>query len=218
MSSNVDSSSAAPPTWLLPESFLSGFEPTDAVEVARLIQRLPDRQCSLDPIPARLFKELSSSLAPYISTLFNLSFTTGIFPRRFKLSYITPLIKKPGLDRNSTSSYRPISNLSIISKLLKRLVLSRLLRHLYSNNLYPPLQSAYRSNHSTETALLKVTSDLLRAADGGELSLLVLLDLSAAFDTVDHSILLQQLHSSCGLTDLAADWFRLYLSSRPFCV
>jgi len=90
-------------------------------------------------------------------------------------------------------SYRPISNLSVLSKLLERLVTRQLLAHLNSNGLLPRFQSAYRAYHSTETAVLKVFTDILFAVDAGDLSALVLLDLSAAFDTVDHGILLHRL-------------------------
>jgi Reverse transcriptase (RNA-dependent DNA polymerase) len=100
------------------------------------------------------------------------------------------------MDPSDVRSYRPISNLSVISKLLERLVARQLLAHLNSTGLLPRLQPAYRTNHSTETAVLKVLSDILLAADAGDLSALVLLDLSAAFDTVDHAILLQRLDSS----------------------
>jgi len=99
---------------------------------------------------------------------------------------ISPLVKKSDMDPADTRSYRPISNLSVMSKVLKRLVARQLLAYLDLSGLLPRLQSAYRANHSTETAILKVLSDILLAVDAGDLLALVLLDLSAAFDTVDH--------------------------------
>ena len=90
-------------------------------------------------------------------------------------------------------SYRPISNLSVISKLLERLVSKQLMTYLKDRNLLPDLQSAYRSYHSTETAVLKVMSDISQSLDAGNLAVLVLLDLSAAFDSVDHDTLLRRL-------------------------
>ena len=122
------------------------FEPTEN-EVMMLIRRLPNKQCSLDPIPTWLLKEVLDAIVPRLTVLFNSSLTTGIVPDGFKLVYVSPLLKKTGLDQNEISSYRPISNLSVVSKLLERLVLSRVLTHLYSNNLFPVLQSAYRSYH-----------------------------------------------------------------------
>ena len=111
-------------------------------------------------------------------------------------------------------SYRPISNLSVLSKLLERLVARQLLVYLNAAKLLPELQSAYRANHSTETAVLKVLTDILRAVDSGDLAALTLFDLSAAFDTVDHAILLWRLRESYGLQDNVLDWFASYLGGR----
>ena len=105
-------------------------------------------------------------------------------------------MKRTGLDDTDVSSYRPISNLTVLSKLLERLVARQLMRYLYFFDLLPSLQSGFRPGHSTETAVLRVLSDILLAADRGEVSALVLLDMTAAFDTVksvNHSVLLQRL-------------------------
>jgi len=104
--------------------------------------------------------------------------------------------------------------MSVISKLLERLVSKQLLRYLMDNDLLPDLQSAYRGHHSTETAVLKVLSDILSALDTGNIAMLTLLDLSAAFDSVDHNTLLQQLRKSYGLGGKVIDWFTSYLSNR----
>ena len=111
-------------------------------------------------------------------------------------------------------SYRPISNLSALSKLLERLVARQLLDYLTAAHLLPELQSAYRAYHSTETAVLKVLADILQAVDSGDLAVLTLLDLSAAFDTVDHAILLQRLQVSYGLQGNVLTWFTSYLGGR----
>ena len=121
---------------------------------------------------------------------------SGLVPEVFKVAYITPLLKKSDMDPADVWSYRPISNLSVVSKLLERLVAHQVLDYLSKSGLLPPLQSAYRVSHSTETAVLKVLSDILLAIDSGDLSALVLLDLSAAFDTVDHDILIRRLKTS----------------------
>ena len=97
------------------------------------------------------------------------------------------------LDKDILKNYRPVFNLSFISKILEKIVSSRLLDHIESNNLGEPLQSAYKRYHGTETALLKIHSDLLLAMDDHKASLVVFLDLSAAFDTIDHAILLNRM-------------------------
>jgi hypothetical protein len=179
-----------------------------------VIRALPDKQCALDPLPTKRLKDNVEILSPFLCHLFNLSLTHGIFPSNFKTAYITPLLKSTDLDPTDAKSYRPISNLSVTSKLLERLVCKQLLSYLKESNLLPTLQSAYRPNHSTETAVLKVVSDILLALDTGNLSILALLDLSAAFDSIDHSTLLQRLRTSYGIDGTALDWIASYLSDR----
>jgi hypothetical protein len=113
--------------------------------------------------------------------------------------------------RLDVKTYRPISNLTVLSKLLERLVSQQLTTYLKDNRLLPDLQSAYRVHHSTETAVLKVLSDTLLALDSGDLAVLTLLDLSAAFDSVDHETLLSRLQQSYGLEGTVFDWCHSYL-------
>jgi hypothetical protein len=104
-------------------------------------------------------------LAPLITDIVNLSFSSGVFPQTMKLALITPLLKKNDLDPDVLSNYRPVSNLSFLSKLLERLAAKQLLNHLELLSLFVPLQSAYRAAHSTEIAFLKVLNDLLLTVD-----------------------------------------------------
>ena len=108
--------------------------------------------------------------------------------------------------------------LPFLSKVLEKAVAAQLQIHLKDNNIFEKFQSGFRTAHSTETALVRVTNDLLMAADAGFPSLLVLLDLSAAFDSVDHPILLERLYSTVGLRDLALGWLQSYLAGRTECV
>ena len=134
--------------------------------MAAAIRALPDKQCPSDPIATRYVKEAVDVLAAFCTELFN-SLIIGSVPSSFKAAYVTPLLKKVGLDPADVSSYRPISNLSVMSKLLERLVAKQLVGYLTASGLLPRLQSAYRAHHSTETAVLKVMTDILRALDTG---------------------------------------------------
>uniref|UniRef100_A0A8C6S4U4 Reverse transcriptase domain-containing protein n=1 Tax=Neogobius melanostomus TaxID=47308 RepID=A0A8C6S4U4_9GOBI len=165
------------------------------------------------PLPTALVKASTPAISPLITNIIQASLTTGTVPFRLKTAAVTPILKKPGSDPSDLNNFRPISNLPFISKLLEKTVAAQLNTHLSSNNLYEQFQSGFRSLHSTETALLKITNDLLLSADSGSLSILLLLDLSAAFDTISHSILLDRL-SSIGITNTPLSWFRSYLSDR----
>ena len=111
-------------------------------------------------------------------------------------------------------NYRPVSNLSFISKVLEKIVFNQIVSYLKANFLIDPFQSAYKAAHSTETALLKVVNDLLCGIDNGNISLLTMLDLSAAFDTIDHPILFERLSSAFGIKNTALSWFKSYLENR----
>ncbi len=123
-------------------------------------------------------------------------------------------LKKPQLDPKYIVNYRPISNLPFLSKILEKVVSSQLFYFLDKNGICEDFQSGFRPFHSTETALISVTNDLLLSSDRGCISLLVLLDLSAAFETIDHNILLNRLENFVGFSGSALAWFKSYLSDR----
>jgi len=197
---------------------MSSFCSVNVDDVITAISHLPDKSSAADPLPVSVMKMVAPELAPFLTELFNRSMSAGHFPATFKEAFITPAIKKPGLDAMDAQSYRPISNLTVVSKLLERIVARQLKSYLQSFDLLPSLQSGFRPGHSTETAVLRVMSDLLEAVDSGDVAVLVLLDLSAAFDTVDHSILGRRLQVTFGLDGPVLAWFHSYLHGRSQCV
>lgn len=165
------------------------------------------------PLPNCLFQSCFAS-CPVVLSIINDSLCSGVVPAAFKIAAVTPVPQKANTNFNHLNNFCPISNLPLFAKLLDRIVASQLLSHLTANNLFEPLQSGFRKFHSTETALVKVTNYLLIASDSGCLSILILLDLSAAFDTVDHSLLINLLETVFGVSDTALKWFKSYLSDR----
>ncbi len=138
----------------------------------------------------------------------------GKVPTSLKEAMINPILKKASLDKDTLNNYRPVSNLPFISKLIERVVCAQIVSHLDKNNLSEKYQSAYRQHHSTETALTVVLNDLITSLDQKKAVFLILLDLSAAFDTVDHEILLNRLKHRIGIRDTAYNWMESYLSGR----
>ena len=193
---------------------IASCDAVTVTEVLRILNTVPSKHCDLDPIPTWLVKKAAGVHAPVICTMCNSSVQSGVLPKSQKHAIIRPRLKKPGLDATRHDSYRPISNLSFISKLIERVVAARYVKHAEDNQLFPARQSAYRRFHSTDTAVAVVPNDLVRAADAGHVTGLVLLDLSSAFDTVDHSLLLSILRSGFGVDGLALRWFQSYLSER----
>jgi len=157
--------------------------------------------------------DLPTELSPAISSIINLSLESGEFPEEWKGALVKPTIKKSKLELIK-KNFRPVSNLQFLSKLTEKAVAQQAVSHLITHGLLPVLQSAYRPLHSTETALLRVRNDILLNMNKQQVTLLVFLDLSAAFDTSDHSVLLRRLETKFGFTGTALEWFKSYLSGR----
>jgi hypothetical protein len=192
----------------------SQFRQVSDAELIKLIKSSPVKSSSLDPIPTFLLNDCLDVLIKPLTLFINLCLNHGVFPDQFKLALVSPLLKKPSLPKEELKNYRPVSNLNYISKLLERVIAGQLNCYLKENNLVNPFQSAYKAGHSTESALLKIKSDIHLSLSKGNCVALTLLDLSAAFDTIDHALLLERLASDYGLSGTVLKWFTSYLTNR----
>jgi len=183
-----------------------------------LISKMPNKFCCLDPIPPFLLKTCLPQLTPILMHIINSSLSSGTFPSEMKSAVIKPTLKKQNVDKDVLSNYRPVSNLSAISKLLERTVLNQLNQHLTENELYSKVQSGYRPKHSCETLLVRMFDDINNMIQADNIVIVVLLDLSAAFDTIDHSVLLDKLLTEYGIDGSALQWCKSYLENRTFAV
>ena len=179
-------------------------------DVKKLLGSIPGKSSNMDGIPTSLLK----SCADIFARLAALSFRDGKFLSRFKIVSVTPLPKKPRLDSEVPGNYRPISNLNNISKILERLFLRNIIDHVSSSPRFDSSQSAYRKDHSTETALLRLLNDIYCAADKKFRSLLILLDLSAALDTLVITTLIRRLEHTSGIVGPALSWIKSYLMNE----
>ena len=195
---------------------LNEFTEVTTEDIIEIITHLANKQSITDPIPCKFVKLCKSELAPFFKKLINSSFKFGYFPDYIKTGIITPILKHIRLDRELLNSFRPVCSLTILSKIFEICALKQLTTHLQTNNLYCKYQSAYRKDHSTETALMKVYDDILEYLSPNTYATLVLLDFSAAFDTIDHEILITRLDKIYGIKGRALDWFSSYLNKRNY--
>ena len=210
---DIDAITVVPPVLNVPapENKFEKFDVLSEKEVSDIVMGSSNASCQLDPIPTWLLKLCGSELIPLITKMINLSLQQGQVPDGWKAALIRPLLKKLGLEL-VYKNFRTVSNLPMVSKSVEKAVVGQLFQHCSDNAPLP-----VRQFHSTETALLKVQSDILSNMDKQEVLLevlLVLLHLSAAFDTVDHSILINILESDFGICGDVLKWFRSYLTGR----
>ncbi len=197
---------------------LSSFTPVQNCELHKVVKKLSSATCTLDVLPTKFFKGALDCLENDVLEIVNTSLLSGTFPTTLKHALVTPLLKKNNLDPLVISNYRPISNLPFLGKILEKIAYQQLYEHPSQYNLFDLYHSGFKINHSTETALVQVVNDLKINSDNGKVSILVLLDLSAAFNTVDHTILLHRLEHCIGLRGTALKWFSSYLINRSFSV
>lgn len=197
---------------------LEYFKSISESELLKLISDMPSKFCSLDPIPTWLLKLSLPELMPIIHYIVNQSLATGSFPYKLKLALVKPTLKSNDMDRDTLKSYRPVSNLAFLSKLLEKCALYQLTGYLEANNLMCEAQSGYRQHHSCETLLVRMCNDINTEINQDKAVALLLLDLSAAFDAIDHNILLAKLERDYGIGLDVLKWLKSYLQNRSFAV
>lgn len=179
-----------------------------------IIRKTNNKSCRLDPLPTWLLKQCISTLLPIITGIINLSLNESIMPTTFKEALLAPILKHASLSTDEEINFRPISNLPYVSKLIEKAVDIQLTDHIKECDHDEAMQSAYKKHHSTETAWVRLHNDILCSLDENMAVLLVCLDLSAAFDTIDHGILLHRLKNRLGISGNCLKWFQSYLSDR----
>ena len=192
---------------------LSYSTETNDHDIENIIRRT-DKTCQLDPLPDNILRKCIPSLAPVITGITNVVIQQANMPAQPKHAVVRPLLKKVTLDKDALCNYRPVSNLPQLSKVIEKVILQRLTRHIEDESMFDSYQSAYRANHSTETALLFVVNQIKMAFDSRKGTVLVFIDFSSAFDTIDHAILLSRLRLRYGLEGKAVDLIASYLEGR----
>ncbi len=186
--------------------------PTDETEILQIISLLkPKYSCGPDKLTSILLKNIKYEISPILSILFNKSLQTGQVPDLLKIAKIIPIYKSK--NKELLGNYRPISLLPIISKILEKLVHKRLCNFLKKHSLLFPSQYGFRSKHSTTNAIQEFVDHTMNSFDNKEYTLGTFLDLSKAFDTINHKILLDKLEWY-GIRGNALEWFRSYLRDR----
>ena len=202
-----------------PVYYLQTFRPTTSEELRKIVSSFPLKCAPHDPIPVALLKPHYDVLIAIWVRIVNLSLEFSCFDG-LKDSVIGPLLKDLAskVDTDLYKNNRPISNIVFLSKLIERVVADRLDEHLRVSNLYIDNQFGYRKGHCTESLLTKLLNNLLLSCDENMPSILILLDLSAAFDTVDHDLLLHILENEIGIKASALRWFASFLIGRKYTV
>ena len=197
---------------------LRNFSCVDMEKLLRFISEMNSKTSSLDPVPTAIVKKFLDILAPVILYIVNKSITDDDFPEVLKHAVITPILKDKDSNTQELKNYRPVSNLPFLSKLLEKVVHEEINLHLSHNNLLGKFQSGYRKHHSCETAMFKVIGDIQNITGKRNSTAFLTLDLSSAFDALDHKILLERIKVHFGIDGKALAWLKSYLDCRTFSV
>ena len=192
---------------------LEMFAPTNAEEVREILAESGIKTSCEDPLPVGVLKQVIEESTPALVELVNKSLSEGSM-EGIKSSVIDPLLKKLDLDSEIHKNYRPVNNLVFLSKLIERIVSRRIDGHMEMNNLFNNKAFAYKKHHSTETMMLGVVNDVLKGFDEDKCTVMMFLDLSAAFDTIDVDKLIMILSEEIGLSGMALQWCKSFLTNR----
>ena len=197
----------------IPQNERSIFlNPTDSTEIVTLINELvPKNSSGHDNLSNKLLKKLLPTIIEPLTVIFNKSLTEGVFPEAMKKADVFPLYKAK--DHQETNNYRPISLLLTISKLLEKIMCKRTYTFLETSGQIFKSQYGFRTAHSCENAICEIISGIIKGKQDGMYTLAVFLDLSKAFDSLEHDVLLKKLYKY-GIRGVAFNWFASYLSNR----
>ena len=197
---------------------MTNFVELKPEELNLILNSMKKKTSKLDPVPTTFVKNVFPQLLPFFLYLINSSIRTSSFPENLKHARVTPVIKDPKLNSDDLTSYRLISNLPFLSKILEKTLHIQLDNYIEQQDLHAKFQSAYRKNNSCETAIIRVMDDIQQDLFYKNYVALLLLDASSAFDTVDHSILWYKLEHEFHIGGSALSMIKSYLKNRSFSV
>ena len=177
----------------LGQTLMDEFQLLRPEDVDRVLGSVRSTTTPLDPCPSWLIRRSARGVRTWVQEAVNASLREGVVPTTLKEVVIRPLLKKPNLDPSLVANYRPVANLPYLGKVLEQVVAGQLQALLDEMDFLDPFQSGFRPGFGTETALVALYDDLCRERDRGSVTLLILLDLSVAFNTIDHGVLLDRL-------------------------
>ncbi len=209
---DIPPSAVKPEVYVEPAQTIFSMRSPTVNAVFKKLQAINERKAAgLDKIPCKLLKIAAEVIAPSLTQIFDKTIRTNIFPDDWKLARVTPIFKKGKKD--DMDNYRPISVISVVAKIFEKLIFEQLYEYLNNNNLIAASQSGFRPLHSTLTALMEATDKWSINIDNGLLNGVIFIDLKKAFDTIDHTILLQKLQMY-GVDQNGIKFFESYLSNR----
>ena len=183
------------------------------MDVRKLVNKSATKSCELDPISKHFLKQHLDVLIPLVTKIASTSLQTGQFPNTLKSAIVRPLLKKAGMGI-TFKNFHPVSNLSYLGKIIEGAACNQIMDQAVASGKFEKFQSAYHTKHSIKTALLRVREKILKCIDKGEILCLLLLDHSAAIDTIDKTALLNCVKYRFGYGEKVLDWISSYLTGR----